>query len=170
MDILSEKIDKWISQLQKRVFQNITKKIPVITNEIAQEAMQMYDTFIDTYYNTYSPTSYIRHMYRGKGFSMGLYDANNIQATNAGINISITGEKMMDDYEYDSADTVLDTVASGIRGVPKYWSMPWTMQYQGRYYSYSGKNMTDAFNGFIETAIPKIIKQRINIILSDIFK
>lgn len=168
MDIFSERIDEWVSKLQKKITQNTTRKTPIIINEIAQEAMRMYDAFIDTYYDTYSPTSYIRHMYRGKGFSMGLYDANNIQATNTGVNISITGEKMMDDYEHDSSDTVLDTVSSGIRGIPKYWSIPWTMSYQGSYYSYSGKNMTEAFNGFVKNAIPKIVKQKIGNILQDI--
>lgn len=170
MNILDEIIESFLKKTQSKINREIKKNLPTITNEIAQEASHMYDALIDSYYGTYTPDFYIRHMDRGRGFSMGLYSANRICATTTGIRIFITGETMMDDYEHDSADDVLENVMSGIRGIPEYWHIYWYVKYEGTYHSYSGGNMHDAFNVFVNEVIPEILKKRVNLIFSNIFK
>ena len=56
---------------------------------------------------------------------------------------------MADDYQHDSASTVIQNVLNGIRGVPPYWVDYWYGSYHSRYFSFQGEP-AKAFEVFLE--------------------
>ena len=143
--------------------------------ELEKEAQDMYDSYIEQYYE-YETKSYHRHNAGiGTGWGDNLYYGRTSEGSK-GINAVITKSKngflsytlytnvsgdKMEKYRYNTTDEVLEQVMSGIRGVPqKGWWIPWTGKYYGKYFSYSGA-MDKAFQCFDDN---------FNIIANEIFE
>lgn len=147
-------LEKSIKAIIKRKEEELNNKLKNVGYSLAQkcfaEANNMYQSFIDQYYSSYDPLYYIRHMYRGT--SNGLYDSNNISFSGGhnkpAVHIRIDASNMLDDYQRHSAAEVLEGVMNGIRGVPPYWTMSWSMDYSGTGFTYSGSSIYDAFRLF----------------------
>ena len=135
------------------------KDFPIAANyandKMYEEAWKMYDSFIDQYYQGYATHTYIRHGETKPGTRHGinLYRGSQIRrkgkgTKNPSLIIEFSGEDMEDDYQYDSADFVLQNVMAGYRGIPGYWIESWGGTYDGKYFQYSGtpERAFDIFN------------------------
>lgn len=148
--IISDRVDEVMDQCSEVLNETY--------DEIRDELINMYDSFIQQYYS-YKTTTYIRHGTSRPGTKTGYNLYRGIGAKDQYIKkrggkipsliIQFSANDMEDDYEYDSAQTVLQQVMGGIRGVPKYWWTTWHGSYYGKYYSYSGE-MQRAFDVFEE--------------------
>ena len=87
-------------------------------NEMFDEFNRMYDTFIKQFYN-YKTSAYIRHWEGRPGTKKGsnLYYGNQTTKHITGglpyIDFKFDSSQMADDYQHDSADTVLNQILSG---------------------------------------------------------
>lgn len=163
MDIIDRVTNKIMAELEKRIDKVIDDNIYLIALTLYQEAINMFDSYMDQYYEQYTPVSYVRHMNRS-GVSADLHSGQNIELVGNKrdpiIKIDFLATDMPQDYQHDSAYDVLHNVMGGFRGVPGYWIQPWTASYSGNTFSYSGGNMERAFETYVENA-PEIAKDMI---------
>ena len=147
-DYLNNESEKMIEKYNKDFYE--------IANEVNdlyfKEANKIYNSFIHDYY-LYETDFYIRHWEGRPGTKSGtnLYYGNQMKihrGKDPYFDIIFDGSEMADDYEYDSADKVLDNVIFGIRGVPPFWVKRWGSKYNSRYFHYKGSLM-GAFTKFI---------------------
>lgn len=154
MLLSDQQIRAIVTEVVKQGMNDYKVAINDVYDELHQEALNMYHTFIEQYY-TYKTTAYIRHGTSKPGTGMGynLYyggNKNRIRkrhGNNPQLIIDFSAQDM-EGYEHDSASAVLEQVMGGIRGVPPYWFMTWTGSYYGKHFSYSGF-MNKAFDTFI---------------------
>lgn len=143
-----------MKQVEQTVIKTLDKEIPRVAQELYNEAVNMYDSMITKYYADYSPVSYVRHKDRQNSWSMGLYDGQNITLhgtrTRPIISIDFLATGMANDYQHHSAIEVLENVMSGQRGVPPFWVNSWDASYSGKYFSYPGGTMKDAYELFVD--------------------
>lgn len=153
---------------------DVDKAIRYVNNEMYDEAVKMYDTFIDQFYS-YKTTSYVRHWEGVPGTCEGqnLYFGKDIRKytkhpklvinlpNDAGYVSNGGGqekEPMTDDYRYNTAREVLEYVFEGVRFPDtfeyKIWKdrgenslMTWEGRFKGNYFYYNG-TMENAFNKF----------------------
>lgn len=146
--------DEMVSMIVDAYSEKFEKDYTRIANEVNDiyynDVDKMYDSFIQQYY-TYHTKSYIRHWEgvpgTGKGTNL-LYGKQfkKHKGKDPYFEIRYDGSDMAGDYQHDNADDVISQVASGIRGVSPYWTMPWSGKYNSRYFHYSG-----TLDGAIET-------------------
>lgn len=155
---------KYVKSIDYQINKDIDKTIRYVNNEMYNEAIRMYDSFITQFY-LYETKSYVRHWEGVPGTRRGqnLYFGKDIRkfTRKPKLIINVPGEgeyetngggqaePMADDYRFDSAIDVLDYVYSGIR-FPSVFGrneMKWSGQYSGKLFSYRG-TMRDAFDKF----------------------
>ena len=146
------------SKIIKKLEKDISASLKKTGQLVYEEAVNMYDSFIDQYYRQYNPVSYVRHLYRmnpSNGISAG---GDDISFDGDTLIIGFHASTMPDDYQRDSAYDVLMNVMSGFRGVPGYWIRPWSGTYVGELFSYSG-TMERAFQLY-GSQIERIVTDR----------
>jgi len=151
---------------------DVDKAIRYVNNEMYDEAVKMYDTFIDQFYS-YKTTSYVRHWEGVPGTQEGqnLYFGKDIRKftkhpklvinlpSDAGYvsNGGGQAEPMANDYRFNTSTEVMEYVFSGVR-FPDFITykkrggnslMTWEGRYKGTYFYYNG-TMENAFNKFNE--------------------
>ena len=143
--IVREFVANYYYSLQDDIDASIKETSKIILDEINK----MYRGFIDQFYS-YHTTSYIRHgtSKPGTGYGYALYRANRSYLSGSKhpiLHIDISGEYIEEDYEYHTADEVLDFVMDDVRftgsgkkkdGKPWEYSMGWHGQYVGRYFDF----------------------------------
>lgn len=138
-------------QLRKEVFDSYEISINYAYRTLYEEAVRMYDSFIEQYY-LYETKSYYRH-YVGVGTGTGenLYygkQFNYVPGLHPSLTIEFSGDDMAS-YKKASTMHVLSLVMKGIRGIPsnKGWWRYWTGEYICDYFQING-TMETAFNVF----------------------
>ena len=151
-----EEIVRIATENVEGVMNNCSKVLNEVYEEMRDEAINMYDAFIQQFY-TYPTKAYILHgtskpgtktgfnLYRGIGAKDQFIKKRGVKKPS--LTISFSASDMEDDYQYNSAQEVLGQTMGGVRGVPPYWWMTWTGSYYGRHFSYSGY-MQGAFDTF----------------------
>ena len=143
--------EKMLKQFRSETEMLWERSITETFNELYEEAVNMYDKLIEDYYK-YKTTSYYRHHVGiGTGTGENLYYGKQISINYGFIPeliIDFSGSNM-DGYKNASADEVLTQVMHGIRGVPpKGWWTTWHGNYDGKYFSAGGVDVTTAFKLF----------------------
>jgi len=156
IDRIAEKYEKEINEYVDK-FEEDFYIVSNETNEIFfDEANKIYNSFIKEYYK-YKTKSYIRHWEKkpgtGKGTNLFYGNQNKIhRGLDPYFEIMFDASKMKDDYQHDDAETVLQQVMEGTRGVPPYWTEPWDnagKPYKTKYFEFTG-NLMDAYYHFLD--------------------
>lgn len=157
----NEILNNLVDYYKMKASKDFDKVITQVNDEMYDEAIKMYDTFITQYYS-YKTSSYVRYGETRPGTGMGtrLFYGQNITKNNHKhtLTIDISGDDLSQDSKpyKDDPDFVMMNVFSGYRGIPGFWLIDWTGEYNGKYFSYKG-TMKDAFSqfGFYFTSIAR---------------
>ena len=143
-------IDSKIKAIVEKAYKDAVTAANIAIDETHNEAIKMYDSFIDQYYS-YRTKSYVRHeqLRPGTGMGINLYRGNQIVKNN--------GDDPYLDIEFDASDMagypriganfVLEAVMTGYRGLPYGNWTEWSGEYKGKYFSHSGTPQ-EAFDEF----------------------
>ena len=140
--LLREIANEYRRKQRKQLQGDIIRASVYTRDEMYDEAVKMYNTFIDQFY-AYETTVYIRHgqVRPGTGVGENLYRGQRIRKSGGGFNpkltIEFSGMNMQGGYSHNTASEVLESVMSGIRFPIR--EMTWSGEYRGKYFSYSGE-------------------------------
>ena len=141
--LLQRIADKYKKRARQQLDGDITKTLNYTRNEMYNEAINMFDAFIDQFYS-YITSVYIRHGegFPGTGHGTNLYKGKQIRKVGTNyspaLSIEFSGMDMEGGYEYDSPGVVLSDVMSGIRFPEHGVQMTWSGEYVGKDFSYAG--------------------------------
>lgn len=167
--------EKYVNNIMKEyVEKDIDKSIRYTNNELYNEAVNMYNSFIKQFYQ-YKTKSYIRHWEGVPGTKEGqnLYFGIDIKKNNGWkptLSIRFPDDlgyvtEMADGYQHDSPEDVLNYVSQGYRFIYKnqYKIMTWTGNYIGKYFKYGGvmKDAFDEFDNQFDKIAKNIIKKQL---------
>lgn len=141
-NVLRAIAEEYRRRQRKKVKGDIIRASIYTRDEMYDEAVKMYDTFIDQFY-AYETTSYIRHGQSkpGTGSGENLYRGQRIRKYGGNLNprlsIEFSGADMQGGYARNTAGEVLESVMSGIRF--PFREMTWSGEYRGKHFSYAGE-------------------------------
>lgn len=148
-------LDDYVNTEVKRAKSDYDRIIYRINKDLEKELNKMYDAFIDKFYST--PTkSYRRQGWLGRiepntPWGENLYEGNHIRTygvyRSPKLVVEIDSTGMMNDYEYDDAETVLSYVMQGVR-FPFFHTPSWKGSYSGKYFTYNNTTPYLAFTDF----------------------
>lgn len=163
--IVKEFVSEYVAEEEDNINDSIKRASKIMLDEINN----MYHSFIEQFYSSYTTTSYIRHgtSKPGVGYGYALYRANRSRVSGTKhpvIHIDIAGSYMQESYEYHSADEVFDFVSDDIRftaggivkgkynadrkGQPWQFTMGWHGSYYGRYFDFDC-SIEEAFDSLV---------------------
>lgn len=150
---LYEKVWEIVDPILQQAKQDINAATNKAINETYKEAVKMYDSFVEQYYE-YETKSYYRHGEPRPGTRMGtnLYRGNQIVKNNRNnpyLYVDFNGSDMAPYGRKGRVDTdfVLETMMIGLRGLPPGDWTHWEGIYKGDHFSYEGTPQ-DAFDEF----------------------
>lgn len=157
---LESKLSPILKDVLKRAENDFMKCARRINKEIHKDVKDMYLTFIEQFYE-YRTTSYLRHFEprvgTGKGENL-TYPAEGIRINNQAshspkLYIEFWADEMAGGYRFDTPEHVLDCVIHGIRfpyatGESGPMMANTTFSYKGKYFSYTGDTIQEAFDIF----------------------
>ena len=141
--LLRELADRYKKKVKKKLNGDITKALNYTRDEMYDEAVNMFNSFIDQFYS-YETKVYIRHgeVFPGTGHGTNLYRGRQIRKVgttyNPKLSVEFSGVRMEGGYQHDTPEEVLNYVMSGIRFPIHGAEMTWSGQYAGKYFSYTG--------------------------------
>lgn len=155
---LVEKSKPYVDSIVKRAMSDFEKCARKVNDEMHDEVTNMYHTFIETFYE-YHTVWYIRHdeLWPGTEHGENLFRGSKFKKDNKHLKLHVdfSAENMDGGYKFNTPDQVLNYVMSGIRfKMESGDSMeimtvdPNTMVYRGKYFSYKGGTIRDAFDEF----------------------
>ena len=154
--------------LMQLVFMDERAAAAAINNGFSQYAQfivdiynDIYDSCIEVYYSTYTPTKYDRH---GDLEGFNLYSASDIYANQLMVNLSVEGYNLLPYAgKTDKRDQVLQSVMNGLRGsksrkTPSGWPMNWSAYYPNEFsefsdWSSSASTLYEILNDFANNGV-----------------
>lgn len=168
---LVDKSKPFIEKVIKRAMNDFRSCAIKTNKELHKEITQMYDTLIEQFYE-YKTTSYVRYLEHRKGTGEGTnllygknFSMNNRASHSPKLIVEFSGEEIEDynRHRWDTPDQILDCVLHGIRfpyetrfneegeriaSSGPMWIDPKSLFYHGKYWSFNGGTIQDAFDKF----------------------